>query len=173
MKPQETLVRYPILILLFQLCFIGKAHAEALTFSYRSMVGASVRYEHPVGPGALFGEVGTSGWLIYGDDPSQGGNQSPLVLRNHLKFGFDQPTRTNGWYLGPRVVGAWHWVQDGAGNVGEVGLLGTIGQKTKTASGRPMQMGFGLGMHGLLRCDDQLWVLMPHVELRFGTKPKP
>ena len=163
-------MRTLFIALLFLVGSIQQAQAQALTFSYRGLVGASARYEHPVAGADLFGELGASGWLLYGDDPDGGANQSPYMVRNHLKLGLDIPVGSAGLFVGPRVMGAWHLVSGGLEAVAESGAMATVGQKWDTQSGLRMHIGLGAGIHAFFREGDRLVVPLPHLELRLGPR---
>lgn len=159
-------------LLLTLLAAIPTAHAQAWTFSYRGMVGASIRYEHPMAATQVFGELGASGWIIYGDDPHAGPNQSPLLLREHLKLGLDIPTGTDGWFVGPRAVGAYNWVLNQDTDGPELGAAAVAGRKWDSGDVR-VHVAAGLGAHLLMRDDEQLLLPLPHLEARFGRAPRP
>lgn len=148
------------------------SEATSLTFSLRGMVGLSVRLDHPVSDNlVLLEEIGASGWLIYGDDPTRGGGQSPTLIRPHLKLGADWVFDSEGagrWYAGPRLMGAVFvnpTVEDDL--LGELALQGTVGRKWDW-KGLRMQLGAGLGVHHLRRPNDELTVPLPHIEVRLG-----
>jgi hypothetical protein len=146
--------------------------APVVSFSYRALVGASVRVEVPVSPLlSPFGEVGASGWVIPGDDPTTG-QGSVLLLRLHGKVGIDVGHAAGGVYIGPRVVVADTRVWGGVDNR-ELGLLATVGYKAVGQAGRGTrtQLGVGGGLHAFRSSgpDPQVAVFpLPHVELRFG-----
>jgi hypothetical protein len=145
------------------------AQERALTFSYRAMVGASARYEAPVLPGVVaLAEGGVSSWLIYGDDPTAGGNQSPVTVRPHVKLGGDVRLPDSNLFLGARVLAARNEVvlNDGVSNW-ELAPQITAGAKSR-GPGTRLHVGFGIGPHRFVRADDAAWIWMPHVELRLG-----
>jgi len=159
----------------FLLFFTGTASAaeSAFTISYRGMVGLSGRFEHPLAERlVLFEEVGASGWLVYGDDPT-GGEPSPMLLRVHGKLGVDvalqEPSESH-WYVGGRAVGAYLF--NTAGDFTEVGGQATLGRKWNAGDWR-LQLGAGAGFHYLWDLTDPtntLLIPLPHVEARIGRR---
>ncbi len=157
------------MFLLYALLGLAQAADPALTFSYRGMLGASVRMEVPSSDTvSWFGEVGGSSWLIPGDVGGGGENVgSVLDLRGHLKVGTDY-TAASGFYAGPRVVGAYNHVINGGGDFIDIGAMGTVGVKVSGGDHAVLQLGGGLGAYAFVRSDDWIVLPLPHVELRFG-----
>ena len=162
-----------IFAFLFFFSSTAAAAESAFTVSYRGMVGLSGRFEHPLAERmVLFEEVGASGWLVYGDDPT-GGEPSPMLLRLHGKLGVDvalQDPMASHWYVGGRVVGAY--LLNTTGDSMEAAAQGTLGRKWNAGDWR-LQLGAGVGIHNFWDLTDStntLFVPLPHVEARIGRR---
>ena len=162
-----------ILLLMLVATPAHAAERAALTASFRGMVGASVRLDHPISKRVtLLEEIGASAWVVYGDDPTRQ-QGSPVLLRPHVKLGLD--VMSNGgngrWYGGPRIVGGWFFplTATPTSAQAEVGLMATVGRKWDWGKMR-FQVGGGLGGHYLMawRDGNDLFLPMPHAELRIG-----
>jgi len=152
------------------------ASPPALTFAYRSMVGASVRYEAPVSPKvSLLADTGLSTWLVAGDGGDTGQGSPVIDLRPHAKVGMDWHADERPLYVGPRLVAAFNRNLNGVDNVEGAALL-TFGRKVVRGDGRwQTQMGAGIGIHAFWLPEPpadggpRLAVFpLPHLELRRG-----
>lgn len=159
--------------LILSLLLLLSTHASAkdstaLTFSLRTMLGASVRLDHPISERInLLEEVGVSAWTLGAGPVGPPAN----FFRAHAKLGADYTFPSEGkgrWVLGPRVVGARFIYTDSSFDpINEVAVQGTFGRKWDAGKLR-FQVGGGLGLHTLLQSGEVETFPMPHVDIRLG-----